>query len=190
MEGLLAEGIMLIGLTGRNASGKSTVVSWFEEKGLVTESCSDSIREYLREEGINESRESLIEGGRELRRKGGSGILASMLLERLDGKDAVIDSIRTPGEVEALRSRSDFVLIEVKASMDARWERAKLRARIGDSIDRQTFFSQEELEIKAKDEAGQALDATAALADLVLINDGSIDELNSDLEELYKMLNY
>lgn len=189
MEGLLAEGTMLIGLTGRNASGKSTVVSWFSEKGLVTESCSDSIREYLRKEGIDESREALIEGGRELRRQGGSGILASMLLERLNGKNAVIDSIRTPGEVEALRSREDFVLIEIKASMEARWERAKLRARIGDSIDRETFFAQERSEIKAKDDAGQALDATAALADLVLINEGSIDQLNSDLKELYNVLN-
>jgi len=179
---------MLIGLTGRNASGKSTVVAWFVDKGLVSESCSDSIRAHLREQGIEESRAALIEGGRELRRAGGAGILAEMLLERLDGANAVIDSIRTPGEVEALRRREDFVLIEVRASMDARWARAQARARDGDAIDRETFFAQEQSEAVAKDEAGQALDATAALADMILINDGEIEELHSDLEDLWQML--
>ena len=31
-------------------------------------------------------------------------------------------------------------------------------------------------------------DATADLADMILVNDGSIDELNADLEELWTML--
>ena len=179
---------VLIGLTGRNASGKSTVVDWFVSKGLVSESCSDSIRAHLREKGIEESRENLIEGGRELRRIGGAGILAEMLLERLAGEEAVIDSIRTPGEVETLREREDFILIEVRAGMEARWQRAQSRARSGDALDRESFFTQEESETVAKEESGQALDATAALADLILVNDASLEELHADLEELWVML--
>ena len=96
---------MLVGLTGRNASGKSTFVEWFSAKGLRSVSCSDSIRAWLAEQGIESTREALIEGGRELRRQGGGGVLAEMLLEILDGEDAVVDSIRTPAEVEALRER-------------------------------------------------------------------------------------
>ncbi|GIS92754.1 MAG: hypothetical protein CM1200mP21_10490 [Candidatus Poseidoniales archaeon] len=56
---------MLIGLTGRNASGKTTVVKWLEGKGFLAVSCSGSIRAWLAEERIDESRDSLIEGGRE-----------------------------------------------------------------------------------------------------------------------------
>ena len=188
MDALPTDEAMLIGLTGRNASGKSTLVAWFVSKGMLSESCSDSIRAHLREQGVAESRSALSEGGRELRRMGGAGSLAEMLLERLAGSDAVIDSIRTPGEVEALRSREDFVLIEVRAGMEARWKRAQERARAGDALDRETFFAQEQSEAVAKDEAGQALDATADLADMILVNDGSIDELNADLEELWTML--
>ena len=92
---------MLVGLTGRNASGKSTFVEWFSAKGLRSVSCSDSIRAWLTEQGIESTREALIEGGRELRRQGGGGVLAEMLLEILSGEDAVVDSIRTPAEVEA-----------------------------------------------------------------------------------------
>ena len=179
---------VLIGLTGRNASGKTTVVKWFESNGFRSVSCSDSIRAWLAEEGISESREALIEGGRELRRRGGPGILAEMLLERLSGDEAVIDSIRTPGEVEALRSRDDFVLIEIRAGPDSRWQRSQERGRTGDASDKETFFAQEKSEEVASDEAGQALMATAELANLVLFNDGSIDSLYSDLEEMLVML--
>ena len=122
---------MLVGLTGRNASGKSTLVGWFSDKGLRSVSCSDSIRAWLREQGVDTTREALIEGGRELRRRGGAGVLAEMLLEILDGEDAVVDSIRTPAEVEALRSRGDFFLIEVRADEEARWQRMNARGRAG-----------------------------------------------------------
>ena len=176
---------MLIGLTGRNASGKSTIVNWFSNKGLKTSSCSDSIRAWLADQDIDPTRDALIEGGRELRRKGGAGVLAEMLLEILDGEDAVVDSIRTPGEVEALRKRDDFILIEVRANTETRWERLQSRARPGDPLDKDTFIEQENAEAVAKDAAGQALNATAELADLVILNDGTEQELLSDLEELY-----
>lgn len=179
---------MLIGLTGRNASGKSTIVNWFSKKGLETSSCSDSIRAWLAEQNIQPTRDALIEGGRELRRKGGAGILAEMLLEILDGKDAVVDSIRTPGEVEALRKRDDFILIEVRANTETRWKRLQSRARTGDPLDKETFLKQERAEAEAKDDAGQALNATAELADLVILNDGTEKELLDDLEELYQKL--
>jgi len=179
---------MLIGLTGRNASGKSTIVNWFSKKGLKTSSCSDSIRAWLAEQNIEPTRDALIEGGRELRRKGGAGVLAEMLLEILDGEDAVIDSIRTPGEVEALRKRDDFILIEVRANTETRWERLQSRARSGDPLDKETFIKQENAEAVAKDDAGQALNATAELADLVILNDGTEDDLVNDLDELLLIL--
>ena len=179
---------MLVGLTGRNASGKSTLVSWFSERGLTSVSCSDSIRTWLMEQGIETTREALIEGGRELRRKGGAGVLAEMLLEILDGEDAVVDSSRTPAEVEALRGRGDFTLIEVRADEESRWQRMTTRGRSGDPTEKEAFLSQEAAEAKSKDEAGQALDATAEMADITVLNDGSIDDLEAKLEDIWSGL--
>ena len=179
---------MLVGLTGRNASGKSTLVSWFSERGLTSVSCSDSIRTWLSDQGIETTREALIEGGRELRRNGGAGVLAEMLLEILDGEDAVVDSIRTPAEVEALRSRGDFVLIEVRADEESRWQRMTSRGRSGDPTEKEAFLSQEAAEAKSKDEAGQALDATASMADITVLNDGSIEDLEAELEGIWSAL--
>ena len=174
-----------MGLTGRNASGKSTFVEWFSAKGLRSVSCSDSIRAWLAEQGLEPTREALIEGGRELRRQGGGGILAEMLLEILSGEDAVVDSIRTPAEVEALRERGDFFLIEVRADQEARWERMSNRGRSGDPLDKEVFLRQEEAEASSKDEAGQALDATAEMADVTIDNDGPLEELERKLGEVW-----
>ena len=49
-------------------------------------------------------------------------------------------------------------------------------------------MKQERAEAEAKDDAGQALNATAELADLVILNDGTEKELLDDLEELYQKL--
>ena len=62
------------------------------------------------------------------------------------------------------------------------------RARTGDPLDKETFLKQERAEAEAKDDAGQALNATAELADLVILNDGTEKELLDDLEELYQKL--
>ena len=145
---------MLIGLTGRYASGKSTVVDFLVSKGLARNHAQIPFAVTLNRMGSKNS-ENLINGGNELRRSGGPGILAEMLIERLDGKNAVIDSIRNNGEVEALQERDDFILIEVRAGMDARWQRAQVRARTGDIVDRETSAN-EEKEAVAKDESGQA----------------------------------
>jgi dephospho-CoA kinase len=179
---------VLVGLTGRNASGKSTLVSWFSERGLRSVSCSDSIRTWLSDQGIETTREALIEGGRELRRNGGAGVLAEMLLEILDGEDAVVDSIRTPAEVEALRGRGDFFLIDVRADEEARWQRMTQRGRAGDPVEKEAFLSQEAAEATSKDEAGQALDATAAMADITVLNDGTLEDLEEKLEGIWSAM--
>jgi len=178
---------MWFGLTGRNASGKTTVVDWLVDNGYVSTSCSDSIRVYLisQEKVIN--RDNLIAGGRELRAASGPGILAEMLRDaNLDAENLVIDSIRTPAEVEALRVRPDFRLIEVRASREVRWNRLQSRGRDGDPTDWETFVTQEEAELVAADDSGQALVATAALADIVIINDDDSETLQDSLELLIR----
>jgi dephospho-CoA kinase len=178
---------MWFGLTGRNASGKTTVVNWLVDNDYIATSCSDSIRAHLKTQEKEINRDNLIAGGRELRAAHGPAILAEMLRDaNTDVENLVIDSIRTPAEVEALRERPDFRLIEVRASRDVRWSRLQSRGRDGDPTDWETFVAQEEAELVAADESGQALEATAALADIVIINDGDSESLQEALKLLLK----
>ena len=124
-------------------------------------------------QGIEINRENLIAGGRELRAAHGPGILAEMLRdEHAKTLNLVIDSIRTPAEVEALQERPDFRLIEIRASREVRWQRLQSRGRSGDPTDWNTFVAQEESELEALDDSGQALIATAEMADIIIFNDG------------------
>ena len=176
---------MLLGVTGRNAAGKTTIVQWFVENGWDGCSCSDAIRHWLRENGQDINRENLTQGGRTLRSQGGAGILAEMLLERMDPKqNTIIDSIRTPDEVHALRTREDFLLIEVNVSQELRWKRMLERAREGDPTEYKLFLKQEETEAVAENSSGQALVATAELSDILINNEEGLNELYESLEVL------
>src|SRR5262245_25637761 len=105
---------MLIGLTGRNASGKGEVARRLEAKGFQYFSLSDVIREEIRSKGGELTREALIQTGNELRTKFGPGILAERILQRVqEGANYVIDSIRNPSEVMVLRRARRFHLIRV-----------------------------------------------------------------------------
>ena len=62
------------------------------------------------------------------------------------------------------------------------------RGRAGDPTEKAAFLSQEAAEAKSEDEAGQALDATAAMADIVVLNDGSMEDLGEKLEVIWSSL--
>ncbi|GAB4222146.1 MAG: dephospho-CoA kinase [Acidobacteriota bacterium] len=170
-----SEPVIVIGLTGPNAAGKGEVARYLASRGFACHSLSDIVREQALAAGGDVSRESLIETGRRLRREGGPGILAEMLVPRLEGR-AVVDSIRHPAEVAVLRRLPAFRLLGVDADVSVRFERARRRARAGDAPDLDGFRAQEALENRP-DADSQQLAATLALADAVVRNEGTIDEL-------------
>lgn len=176
---------MIIGLTGRNAAGKGTVADFFTARGFQFQSLSDAIRAWLRDQGLEPTRDNLIAGGRAMRAAGGPGVLAERTLEKLPaGIDVVIDSIRTPAEVEVLRQRPDFVLLEVRADRHVRYERLAERARAGDATSFAEFVRHEEAELHSGDAAAQQLLATAAMADVAVDNDGDVPDLERQLVTL------
>ncbi len=176
---------MIIGLTGRNASGKGTVAQWLTRRGFVYTSLSDAIRTWLREQGKEPSRDNLIWAGRTLRSQSGPGVLAERTLTALPpGQDALVDSVRNPAEVEVLRRRRDFALLEVCAAESVRYERLRARGRAGDAANLEEFRRQEQAELASGDAAAQQLVATAALADCRVDNNGDLAALESQLENL------
>jgi len=173
---------MIVGLTGRNAAGKGTVADWLVARGFFYTSLSDAIRAWLRERGDEPTRDNLTAAGRLLRDQGGPGVLAVRTLAGLPAdRDAVVDSIRNPAEVVALRARADFVLVEVYADEAVRYERLRARGRAGDASDFAEFVRQEQAELVSASAAGQMLVATAALADFRVDNGGDTASLAAAL---------
>ena len=180
---------MIIGLTGKNASGKGEVAAFFKEGGFQYYSLSDVLREELQKQNKPITRENLLEIGTELRKKSGSGVLASKILAKLDNdQNYVIDSFRNPTEVETFRSQKNFYLIHVTALPETRFERIKKRGRESDPTTLEEFTKLEAREAASSDPNAQQLDATGKLRDVEIENNSSLEELHKTLKEVIRDL--
>ena len=180
---------MLIGLTGRNAAGKGEVAKYLQTKSFYYYSLSDAIREELRARKLEVSRESLIQVGNELRQRFGPSILADRIVEltRPD-RNYIIDSIRNPAEVATLRKACrEFKLIRVDAPLQTRFERTVARRRENDPITFEAFVALETREASG-DPMSQNLDEVEKLADEILVNDSSLEELRPKIDVMVSRL--
>ena len=180
---------MIIGLTGKNGSGKTAVSEYLQSRGFEYFSLSDEIRNEARKRGMEINREVLIEVGNELRSNFGPGILAERILSHLgDDRNYVIDSIRNPYEVEVLKRRRDFTLLALEADESIRFERSRKRGRESAAQTLQQFIEEEARELDSNNPANQQLHATRQKADLVVTNNGTLEELQRRLDELLSPL--
>lgn len=169
---------MIIGLTGRNASGKGEVARFLQERGFQFRSLSDALREELKRRRLPVTRDHLTEIGNALRQAHGPAVLADRILAELgDSAHYVVDSFRAPAEVEAFRRRPDFVLWSVEASPRKRFERQRARARENDPQTYAAFLAVEKREAKNADPTKQSLDDCRAMADAHVANNGTLEAL-------------
>ena len=95
-----------------------------------------------------------------------------------------VTSIRHPDEINELRKRNDFILINVDAPRQMRFERMRKRNRPGDSETLEKFIELEKRESQ-NGGSGQQLSKCAEMADVNFINDlNDIDALNIKAERL------
>jgi len=176
---------LLIGLTSRNAAGKDEVARYLvEHRGFVYFSLSDILREELKKKGLPVTRDNLIAEGNAQRKAKGAGVLAEIALAGLEGvKEAVVVSIRNPGEVDVLRRREDFILVGVDAPVHLRYERAKARSRSDDAKTLEEFIRDEQAELAGK-ENEQQLEEVFRMSDVVIVNDGTLEELYTKVEDI------
>jgi dCMP deaminase len=178
---------MIIGLTGKNASGKGEVARFLQERGFQFSSLSDALRAELKRRKITPTRDHLTRLGNELREKHGPGVLAERILKQLgESQNYVVDSFRNPSEVEVFRSHSEFILWAVTASPEIRFKRIKARAREKDPITLDQFLTVEKREAHNTDPSKQSLEACEKLANEKVLNNGTLDALRARLTVLLK----
>jgi dCMP deaminase len=174
--------MIIIGLTGRNASGKTTAGEVLARRGFSYLSLSDVIREEARKRGLPDVRENLIALGNELRERHGPGALAELTVARMQSdRNYAVDSIRHPAEVMALKKAGSFSLFHIFAPLEARFERALARDRAGDARTLQDFIRLEEREFASSNAAAQQLLETERLANRVIENNGSLEAFSAQL---------
>ena len=178
---------MIIGLTGTNGAGKTAAAEHLRSNGFAYHSLSDEIRAELESEGREPTRDNLIQTGNRLRADHGPAVLADRVKKRLrQDRNHVVDSIRNPHEVRALRSDGNFCLLRLDAPREIRYERVRRRGGPRAPSSLAEFITQEERETASADLAHQQLDACREMADETLVNGGVLDELRADLDDFVK----
>lgn len=173
---------MIIGLTGANASGKGEAAGYLKSKGFEYRSLSDILREEAKARGLEPSRDNLIRLGNELREKNGPSVLAMLAAKKIDDKrNYVVDSIRNPFEIEALRKIKNFILIGIDAPAEIRFERAVARSRKGDPETLEEFIEKEKKE-NIPSPTNQQLENCLKMADISIINDSTVEEFRRKID--------
>ncbi|MFA6600300.1 MAG: deaminase [Candidatus Omnitrophota bacterium] len=176
---------MIIGLTGKNGSGKGEVAKYLQERGFQYYSLSDVLREEAQKNGLALTRDVLVELGNKLRGEQGPGVLAEKIFSRLDPeKHYVVDSIRHPSEVQVFRRRQDFLFACVRAPERLRFERLRQRGRERDPRTFEEFQALEARESQSDLASDQQLDPAIRLADVTVDNTGPVKMLHERVREV------
>ncbi len=185
--------MLIIGITGTLGAGKGTIVEYLVNHKNFTHY---SVRSFLTEEieklQLTVNRDNMVLVANELRAKYSPSYVTDQLYYKAakSGKNCVIESIRTPGEVDSLREKGNFYLFAIDAPPQLRYERIVIRNSETDNINYDTFIQNEQREMNTNDPTKQNLRKCIEMADFVFENSGSIDDLHIKVEEvLHKIEN-
>ena len=172
--------------------GKGEIVKILEKKGFKYVRLSSMVREEAKRRGLPETREMLQDVGNQMRAEGGVGVLARKALEGVDG-DTVIDGIRNPGEIEELRKGGeigqDVHILGVKVGREILVDRILGRGREGDAAEREEVFMKLDREWGiGEPEDGQQVGKCMEMVDEMIVNEGSLDELERTFLSYYNGL--
>ncbi len=163
----------VICVTGMPGCGKEEFVKVAEERGLPVARMGDVVREEARRRGLKFGDETVGGMAHEERVKHGFGVWAERTVPLVKAGTTVIDGVRNPEEVEVFRRAfgDRLVVVAIHASPRTRYERIMKRARGDDALSKEEFHRREEREL------GWGLGEVIASADVMIVNEGGLEEM-------------
>jgi dephospho-CoA kinase len=176
----------MIIVTGMPGAGKSGIAETFHDTGIPIIVMGDVIREETKKRGLDPNPENTKKVMLELREKGGPGAVASFCvdeLKTLKTDTVVIEGCRSIAEIDIFDDCADeVVIICVHSSPKERYKRLIERNR-DDAPPSWDVFRERDLR-----EISVGLGGIIALSDIMIVNDGTLDEFQNQSVELVKRL--
>ena len=183
--------MITIGITGTLVAGKGTIVDFLVNRcGFVHYSVRAFLIEEIKRRGMPVNRDSMTSVGNDLRANHSPSYIVEQLYAQAQqtGRNCIIESVRTQGEVEALRGKPNFYLFAVDADPKIRYERIVLRGSETDHVSFDTFLANEQREMSSTDPNKKNLGACIRQADYQFDNGGTIDELHRQVEMVLRTI--
>lgn len=177
--------MLVIGITGTLGAGKGTVVEYLvKNKDFKHFSVRDYLTKKIKKLGLPINRDSMVSVANDLRKKHGGSYIAEQLFKIASKSktNCIIESLRTVGEVEALKDKGNFTLLAINANSKIRYQRIIQRASETDKISFEKFVKNEKREMESADPTRQNLKKCIAMADILINNDGTISDLHKKIE--------
>lgn len=180
---------IIIGLVGEPSGGKDAAADYMVQKyKFVHISTGDLVRDYISNNHLgNLSRNNLKKVAIKLREQFGPDYLATTALQSTKAKRVVVSGLRTVAEVHSLQL-NHAVIVSVNADIKTRYQRAKIRGRIGENVDFESFKTIQDSEQRAKNPNEQNVEAVISIADENIQNNGTIEQLHAQIDEFIKRL--
>ena len=178
--------MLIIGITGTLGAGKGTIVDYLvKTKGFEHFSVRQFLIEEIKKRGLPVNRESMTSVANDLRKNHHPAYIIEALYHKAEkeGGNAIIESIRTPGEIDFLRNIGNFYLFAVDADPKIRFKRIKTRSSETDNVDFETFMANEQREMKTSDPNKQNLSKCIEMADFKFDNNGDLKALYKQVDE-------
>lgn len=179
----------VLGFTGMPGSGKSEAMEVAKARGHPVVRMGDLIWEEVERQGLPRDAANVGRVANAMRQSHGKDVWAKRTAERVrqvaKGQRLVlIDGVRSHEEVQTLRGElgHDFVLVAIHTDPDHRFQRMARRGRADDSTDPAL------LKVRDERELGWGIAQTIALADEMLVNDGSLDRFRTKVANLLDRL--
>jgi dephospho-CoA kinase len=178
----------IIAFTGMPASGKSEAVHLAKEKGIPVIRMGDMVWEETKRQGKTLDDKNVGEVANNMRKKYGMDVWAKRTAEKINSLKKspllVIDGVRNMEEIEFFKKElgMNFLVIAIDAPDELRRKRAIARGRTDDSK------NLKDLEERDRREIRWGLQKVIADADIVIPNNGSLDDLKKQVLTVLQQL--
>ncbi|ASJ05877.1 dephospho-CoA kinase [Thermococcus pacificus] len=181
---------MIIIVTGMPGSGKSKIVKEFERRGFPSVSMGDIVREETVKRGLELTKENVAKVSIRLRQELGQNAVAKLAVEKVrallkNSGVAVIDGVRSLDEVGTFRGAfpdERIVIVAVHTPPKQRFERLRARGRHDDPKTWEDFEERDWKELRF------GIGGVIAMADYMIINDGSREEYEKKVGEIVELI--
>jgi len=180
----MSDNKIIIGSVGEIASGKGAISKYLLTQYQATEyRFSNILKDILERVHLDIVRENFSRLSLGLRECYGQDILAYALAQDIKEDDSqiiIVDGVRREADLKYLREMNNFILVYVEADLEKRYGR--LIGRDEKQDDKMKTFEEFKKDHKLETEA--SIRGLKDIADIVINNNGVIEELHKQIDDL------